>query len=264
MELLYILGWGFAIIAPIVLFFMNNRQAERLDRLENENRVQFSNLGRLEQLYTALLAARHQAPPSAPFASPPTPPVSPAPAAAPTPPAAVVASPFPAAVRNPGRAGTTTAIPTTDSAGRSACARTGAHDRAATRAGPIAARRATTTTSRAFDGRGHCTRRGGGRSCGCQTPLQLGTLPRRPTADLARRDRALARGLLLRPLHHRCGTVHAALPHHRRGASSRRISRRRGIHAPHADHQRPADRRGTRRGVDRDALCLQLLRVRRL
>lgn len=91
MELLYILGWGFAIIAPIVLFFMNSRQAERLDRLENENKVQFSNLARLEQLYAALLASRHQAGAAAP-ASP-----APAPVAAPIPPvaSAPVAEPAP-------------------------------------------------------------------------------------------------------------------------------------------------------------------------
>ena len=70
MELLYILGWGFAIIAPIVLFFMNSRQAERLDRLENENKVQFSNLARLEQLYAALLASRHQAGSAVPTPAP--------------------------------------------------------------------------------------------------------------------------------------------------------------------------------------------------
>jgi uncharacterized membrane protein len=93
MELLYVLGWGFAIIAPIVLFFMNNRQAERLDRLENENRVQFSNLAKLEQLYTALLASRHQPgspvaspiPPAAPATTAPVPAVTAAPPVAPTP-----------------------------------------------------------------------------------------------------------------------------------------------------------------------------------
>jgi uncharacterized membrane protein len=97
MELLYILGWGFAIIAPIVLFFMNNRQAERLDRLENENKVQFSNLARLEQLYAALLASRHQsgapaAAPAEPVAAPP-----PAPAAVPVAEAAPVAPVAPVA-----------------------------------------------------------------------------------------------------------------------------------------------------------------------
>lgn len=86
MELLYILGWGFAIIAPIVLFFMNNRVAERLDRLENENKVQFSNLARLEQLYTALLAARHQGGTASSVVT-----------AAPTPPPAPLAAEAPAA-----------------------------------------------------------------------------------------------------------------------------------------------------------------------
>jgi uncharacterized membrane protein len=91
MEFLYVLGWGFAIIAPIILFFMNNRQAERLDRMENENRVQFSNLARLEQLYTALLASRHQpgspvAPPAAPA---PVAPVPPTPPTVPVPPEAL-------------------------------------------------------------------------------------------------------------------------------------------------------------------------------